>query len=166
MIEAKVDANGLAERVLLTGDSHEAMRSADAAMLASGPRRLRRRSGRPDGIVYRVSAITLCVMRGVVRLGLIESETVGLPNLILGREVVPELRQSRASAAGIAREARASWTTSEAARGPGGALGGRRGRLRWFGPWNGSPGPSWRYAASRSGTGSGRVRERRVAKGW
>ena len=107
MIETEVDANGLAERVLVTGDSHEAMRSADAVVLASGTASLEAALlGVPMAIVYRVSAATRCVVGAVVRLGLIESETLGLPNLVLGRTVVPELRQSRATVGAVVREAR------------------------------------------------------------
>jgi lipid-A-disaccharide synthase len=98
----------LGERVIIVSDSHEAMRSADVVLLASGTASLEAALlGVPMVVVYKVSAITAGVMRGVIRLGLIKSETVGLPNLILGHEVVPELRQSRATAAAVVREARA-----------------------------------------------------------
>jgi lipid A disaccharide synthetase len=58
-------------------------------------------------IVYRVSAFTMGVVRVCIRLGLIGSETVGLPNLLAGRNFVPELRNRRATAENVAREVEA-----------------------------------------------------------
>jgi lipid-A-disaccharide synthase len=101
-IEAEVQARDLGERVRLIADSHEAMRSADVVILASGTASLEAALlGVPMVIVYRVSSLTLGIIRAIIRLGLIESETVGLPNLILGSRVVPELGQKRASVDGI-----------------------------------------------------------------
>jgi lipid-A-disaccharide synthase len=96
----------LTDKVVLCNDSHEAMRAADVVVLASGTASLEAALlGVPMVIVYIVSALTVAVIRTTIALGLIESETVGLPNLILGRAVVPELRQSRATAQAVAREA-------------------------------------------------------------
>jgi lipid-A-disaccharide synthase len=58
-------------------------------------------------IVYRVSAFTMAVVRACIRLGLIDSETVGLPNLLAGRVFVPELQNRRATAENVAREVEA-----------------------------------------------------------
>ncbi len=104
-IRKAVDRHDLAGKVALCTESHEAMRAADVVALASGTASLEAALlGVPTVIAYTVSALTLQVIRAVIRLGLIESETVGLPNLILHRPVVPELRQAQASARSIAWE--------------------------------------------------------------
>ena len=106
-IAVGVEAAGLSGRARVTGDSHEAMRAADAAILASGTASLEAALlGVPMTLAYKVSAATRCVVGAAVGLGLMESETMGLPNLVLGRSVVTELRQSRATAAAIAADAR------------------------------------------------------------
>ena len=76
--------------------SHDAMRAADFLLLASGTATLEAALiGTPMVIVYRLSPISIGIVRLCIRLRLIASETVGLPNLILGRDAVPELRQER-----------------------------------------------------------------------
>ena len=49
--------------------------------------------------MYRTDAITYAVARRLVRV-----PYVGLPNLVLGRRAFPELIQTEASAAAVARE--------------------------------------------------------------
>lgn len=161
-IASEARRRDLGERVLVVSDSHEAMRSADIVVLASGTASLEAALlGVPMVIVYRVSAITLGVMRGVIRLGLIESETVGLPNLILGHEVVPELRQSRASAAGIAREARALLDDERRRHAVRAALLEVAGKVSGGSTLERVAGAVVAVAASRSGTGSGSARTAR-----
>ncbi|MFI5142718.1 MAG: lipid-A-disaccharide synthase [Thermoanaerobaculales bacterium] len=105
-IEAAIRERGLAEHTVVTTDSRDAMRASDLVLLASGTASLEAALlGVPMVILYAVSSLTVGVVRFVIRLGLIESETIGLPNLLLGREVVPELRQSQATAAALAAEA-------------------------------------------------------------
>jgi len=105
-IEAATRERGLGGRVVVTADSHDAMRAADLLLLASGTASLEAALlGVPMVIVYTVSLLTMGILRFVIRVGLIESDTVGLPNLVLHRKVVPELRQSRASAVALAAEA-------------------------------------------------------------
>ena len=61
--------------------------------------------GTPMVIAYRVAALTIGVVRSAIALSLIESDTVGLPNLVLGRRAVPELIQRRATGAEVAAAA-------------------------------------------------------------
>src|SRR5208337_2670613 len=84
----------------------DAMRASDLVLLASGTASLEAALlGVPMVILYAVSPLTMGVLRSVIRLGLIESDTVGLPNLLLGRKVVSELRQSRATTPTLVAEA-------------------------------------------------------------
>lgn len=105
-VEAEAARRGLTLRIHFTDDSHGAMRAADLAILASGTASLEAALlGVPMVIVYRVSALTFLVLRTVIAVGLIESGTVGLPNLILRRRAVPEFAQSPATPDAIAGEA-------------------------------------------------------------
>jgi len=56
-------------------------------------------------VVYRVAALTIGVVRSAIALGLIDSDTVALPNLVLHDRVVPELIQRAASGASVAAAA-------------------------------------------------------------
>lgn len=80
---------------LLDGRSREAMRAADAVLLASGTATLEcLLLGRPMVVAYRVSRFTAWLLRGV---GLLKTRHVSLPNLLAGEAVVPELLQDAAT---------------------------------------------------------------------
>jgi lipid A disaccharide synthetase len=51
-----------------------------------------------------VSAPSYALIRGCLAVGLLDSDTIGLPNLLLGEQAVTELKQTSATAAAIARE--------------------------------------------------------------
>jgi lipid-A-disaccharide synthase len=106
-VEKYLLGGGLMGRVrIVAGDSHAVMRASDLILAASGTATLEAALlGVPTVILYRTSRLTYAVVRACIRLGLIESDTVGLPNLILGRRAVPELIQFRATGERIAREA-------------------------------------------------------------
>jgi lipid-A-disaccharide synthase len=106
-IESEIDRIALRGRVrVVATDSHDVMRASDLLILASGTASLEATLlGVPMIIVYRVSMPTYAVVRCCIWLGLIESDTVGLPNLILNRRAVPELIQRKANADAIAGEA-------------------------------------------------------------
>ena len=108
-IERQVAQAGIgAEVTLVRGPSHDAMIGADLLILASGTATLEATVlGVPMVILYKVSLLTCCVVRACIRLGLFESDTVGLPNLVLGRRAVPELIQQRVTPSGVAAEASA-----------------------------------------------------------
>ncbi len=98
-LAAEIAARGLGGKVTLAGPGPDALRAADLAVLASGTASLEASLlGVPMVVLYRVSALTIGVVRSAIRLGLMDSETVALPNLVLGRPVVPELIQKRLTA--------------------------------------------------------------------
>jgi lipid-A-disaccharide synthase len=95
-----------AARTVLCRDSHLAMQSADLAVVASGTASLEAALiGVPMIVVYKVSRPTELIVRAAIALRLIESFTVGLPNLITKQRIVRELLQRDATAESIAREA-------------------------------------------------------------
>jgi len=106
-LESEIGRRDLSNRVVLCDDSPAAMRASDLLVVASGTATLEAALlGVPMVIIYTVSPFTMAVVRACIRLGLIDGETVGLPNLLAGTEFVPELRNGRATAPRIAEEAR------------------------------------------------------------
>ncbi len=105
-IDALVAGRGLAGAVSTVSRSHDALRAADLALLASGTASLEAALlGTPMVVVYRVAALTIGVVRAAIALDLIDSDTVALPNLVLHRRVVPELTQGDVAGAKIAAAA-------------------------------------------------------------
>lgn len=105
-VRAEIGRRGLEGSVVAAPRSHDALRAADLALLASGTASLEAALlGTPMVIAYRVAALTIGVVRSAIALKLIESDTVGLPNLVLGRRAVPELIQRRATGAEVAAAA-------------------------------------------------------------
>ena len=106
VVRAEVGRRDLGGAVVTAPRSHDALRAADLALLASGTASLEAALlGTPMVIAYRVAALTIGVVRSAIALSLIESDTVGLPNLVLGRRAVPELIQRRATGAEVAAAA-------------------------------------------------------------
>ena len=102
-----VARHDLDARLVISRDSHDAMRAADALAVASGTASLEAALlGVPMVIIYRVAAFTHAVIKACIRAGVLESYTFGVPNLVLGRRAVPELGQHQVSAERIAREVR------------------------------------------------------------
>ena len=82
---------------LVDGHSREAMRAADAVLLASGTATLEcLLLDRPMVVGYRVSAFTAWLLRS---LKLLKIDRVSLPNLLCQEPVVPEFLQEEADAA-------------------------------------------------------------------
>jgi len=107
-LESEIRRRGLADRVCLCEDSHDAMRASDLLVVASGTATLEATLvGVPMVIVYQVSAFTMAVVRTCIRLGLMDSTVMGLPNLLAGRCFVPELQNRDVTAPRVAREASA-----------------------------------------------------------
>ena len=78
---------------MLDGDSWSAMTAADAVLLASGTATLEALlHRRPMVITYRTLAVTWAIGRRLLHVS-----HVGLPNLLAGRALVPELLQERAT---------------------------------------------------------------------
>jgi len=83
---------------LLFGHSHEALAAADLVLVASGTATLETALfKRPMIIAYRQSPITWALMRQMLYL-----PYVGMPNILAGERLVPELLQDQASPANLA----------------------------------------------------------------
>lgn len=79
--------------------SHDAMRASDVLVCCSGTATLEASLiGVPHVILYRMSATTWHTARVCIRLGLLPDDTIGLPNLLLGRGTVLELKQHHLTA--------------------------------------------------------------------
>ena len=86
---------------VLYGHADQALRAADVAIVASGTATLEAALSRcPHLIFYRVSALTARIVARKLLL-----PYVGLPNVIAGRFVVPELLQDDATAGNLSRVA-------------------------------------------------------------
>jgi lipid-A-disaccharide synthase len=82
---------------LLFGHSHEALTAADIALVASGTAALEAALFKtPMVITYRQSPITWALMRSLLYL-----PYVGLPNILAGEKLVPELLQDAATPAAL-----------------------------------------------------------------
>jgi lipid-A-disaccharide synthase len=83
---------------LLFGHSHEALAAADLALVASGTATLEAALFKtPMVIAYRQSPLTWALMRSMLYL-----PYVGMPNVLAGEKLVPELLQGEATPAGLA----------------------------------------------------------------
>ncbi len=73
---------------------YEAMRASDLMLIASGTATLEATClGTPMIVVYKMSGLSWHILRKLVKL-----ELSGLPNVIAGREIVPELLQDQVTA--------------------------------------------------------------------
>jgi lipid-A-disaccharide synthase len=100
MFERAVHENQRADLplTLLFGHSHEALAAADLALVASGTATLETALFKtPMVITYRQSPITWALMRRMFYL-----PYVGLPNVLAGEKLVPELLQDEANPAALA----------------------------------------------------------------
>src|SRR5690349_642776 len=83
---------------LLFGHSHEALAASDLVLVASGTATLETALfKRPMVIAYRQSPLTWALMRQMLYL-----PYVGMPNILAGERLVPELLQDEASPANLA----------------------------------------------------------------
>jgi len=93
---------------LLDGQARQALAAADVVLVASGTATLEAAlSKRPMVVAYKLGAITAFLLR---RLGIIKVKHFSQPNLLAGRELVPEFFQEAANAANLAA-ALARWLT-------------------------------------------------------
>lgn len=94
------------------GRSHEAMQASDLVLLASGTATLEALLlKRPMVVCYRLSAITWALAKRLVKVPFIS-----LPNLLAGRELVPELLQDQVTAPIVSAEVLA-WLDDPARQG-------------------------------------------------
>jgi lipid-A-disaccharide synthase len=99
-VEAAVAASGAAVRVV-QGRTHEVIRAADLVLAVSGTVTLETAIlGTPLIICYRVGLLSWLVGRLLIAV-----KYIGLPNLVAGRAVAPELIQFDATAERLSREA-------------------------------------------------------------
>lgn len=102
-IAALVERFAVPRVTVLDGDGRAALAASDVALMASGTASLEAALlGTPMVLTYRLSAVTDAVVSFLRRIGWIRAGMVGLPNLLLGAKVVPELRQERATAGELA----------------------------------------------------------------
>jgi lipid-A-disaccharide synthase len=99
LIDELLSTSPLDVRVV-RGRLHETLRASDAAAVASGTATLETAFiGTPMVIVYRVSLVSYLIGRLLIRL-----DHIGLPNIVAGKMVVPELIQYEATPENIAEE--------------------------------------------------------------
>lgn len=91
MLEEAVELSGLPVRIVPAAERFEAVASSHVALCASGTATLEvGLLGTPMAVLYRLGSWTYLLGKLVVRV-----PHVSLVNLVLGREVVPELLQAR-----------------------------------------------------------------------
>ena len=87
---------------LIDGDAYNLLHAADAGVIASGTATLEAALlGCPHVILYRFSRLTYLIAKLVIG-----RRIIGLPNVILGRPLFPELIQRDVTAANIVRSVR------------------------------------------------------------
>lgn len=93
-MEAILAESGLSlPLTLLDGQAHEALAACDAVLIASGTATLEAMLfKRPMVVAYRMAGLTFKILKRLVKVG-----HVSLPNLLAGREVVPEFLQDEAT---------------------------------------------------------------------
>jgi lipid-A-disaccharide synthase len=93
---------------LLDGQARQALAAADVVLVASGTATLEAAlSKRPMVVAYKLGAITAFLLQ---KLGIIKVKHFSQPNLLAGKELVPEFFQEAANAANLAA-ALARWLT-------------------------------------------------------
>jgi lipid-A-disaccharide synthase len=91
--------------------TYEAMQAADVLLVASGTASLEAALiGTPMAIVYKAHLLTYLLARLVMRVS-----RIGLPNIIAGRAIVPELWQYDVTAENMAAQTLALLTSPERA---------------------------------------------------
>jgi len=97
---------------LLFGHSHEALAAADLALVASGTATLEAALFKtPMVITYRQSPLSWALQRRMIYL-----PYVGMPNILAGEPLVPELLQGRATPAALAAALLDLWRDTAAQR--------------------------------------------------
>ncbi len=85
---------------IIRRNTYTALRAADAAVVASGTATLETALvGTPMLIVYRVSPLSYLIGRLLIGV-----DNIGLPNIVCGKRIVPELIQNEVTPENIARE--------------------------------------------------------------
>ena len=99
LVEELVERSG-AHVEVISGDTYNLVAAADVVVTASGTATVECAVlGRPMVVVYRMSRFSYAVARALVRV-----DFVAMPNIILGRKVVPELIQDDVTPGQVAAE--------------------------------------------------------------
>ena len=99
-IESVVQASGVPVKYT-RNSTYDLMQIADCAIAASGTVTLEAAlMGLPSVIIYRVKTATYWLVRAVA-----DVSHVGLPNIVVGRRILPELIQDDVTAENVSREA-------------------------------------------------------------
>ena len=100
-VMAGVRASALPVEVL-PGEAYRVMAAADLLLVASGTATLEAACyGTPMVVLYRLSAVSYAIARWLVR----GVSHISLPNIVAGREIVPEFIQGRATSDAVAAAA-------------------------------------------------------------
>lgn len=99
IIEQQAQVQGL-ELNIVVDKTRDALTAADAVLVASGTATLEAAlCQRPMVVAYKLSSLTYWLLK---RLKIIKISSYSLPNLLIGRDVVPEFIQDAATAANLA----------------------------------------------------------------
>ena len=97
-IKSMLNSKSLSDTLLLDGQSREAMASADVVLMASGTATLEGMLlKKPMVVSYKLSALTAYFVRKMLK-----QPFVSLPNLLAGKELVPEILQEAATPENLA----------------------------------------------------------------
>lgn len=100
LLQEKIAASGL-EIKITEGDNYDLFSVADLALATSGTVTLEAAlCGLPSVIVYRTSALNAFIARRVINI-----PRIGLPNIVAGRQILPELLQEDFTPAKLAATA-------------------------------------------------------------
>ena len=102
MLEDMVKAAGVPVKII-EGDNYDVMFSADLALATSGTVTLEAvLCGLGSVIVYKTSPVTAFIARRVINI-----PNIGLPNIVAGKRILPELLQEEFTPERLQQEARA-----------------------------------------------------------
>jgi lipid-A-disaccharide synthase len=100
LFEQAVERAG-ASVTLVDGRAQEAIAAADAVLVASGTATLQTLLiKRPMVVAYRLATVTRWIMQG---LGLLKIDRYAMPNLLAGRDLVPEIMQDAVTPESLGR---------------------------------------------------------------
>ena len=100
LLQSKIKASGL-EIKITEGHNYDLFSVADLALATSGTVTLEAAlCGLPSVIVYRTSALNAFIARRVINI-----PNIGLPNIVAGRQILPELLQEDFTPANVANTA-------------------------------------------------------------
>ena len=100
LLQSKIKASGLDIKIT-EGHNYDLFSVADLALATSGTVTLEAAlCGLPSIIVYRTSALNAFIARRVINI-----PNIGLPNIVAGRQILPELLQEKFTPANVAKTA-------------------------------------------------------------